>query len=48
MDQAEAIARSITNPSEQEWPLAGMAKALARAGDCGPGRGLARSITSPS
>ena len=31
--QAEAVARSITDPSEQAWALAGVAEALARTGD---------------
>ena len=48
VDQAEAIARSITDPSEQAWALAVVAEALARAGDVDQAEAIARSITDPS
>jgi tetratricopeptide (TPR) repeat protein len=45
--QAEALARSITDPDGRAWALAAVAGALARAGQHEQARALARSITNP-
>src|SRR5215831_3529124 len=45
--RAEALARSITDPSEQAWALAAVAEALAMGGDLGQAETTARAITDP-
>src|SRR5215831_10341000 len=46
--RAEALARSITDPSEQARALAAVAEALAKGGDLGQAEITARAITDPS
>ena len=46
--QAEAVARSITDPYMQARALAEVAQALARAGDVDRAEAVARSIADPS
>ena len=46
-EQAEAAARSITDPDRQAQVLADLAGAAARAGDLDRAQALARSITNP-
>jgi hypothetical protein len=45
--QAEAAARSITDPDRQAWALTEVTEALIRAGDLGGAEAAARSITDP-
>lgn len=45
--RAEALARSITHPDEQARALAGVAEAMARAGDLDRAEQVARSVTDP-
>ena len=46
-EQAEAVARSITDPDEQAQALAAVAGALAKAGQHEQAETVARSITGP-
>jgi len=46
-DHAEALARTITDPSGQAWALAGVTSAAAQAGDLDRAEALARTITHP-
>ena len=47
-EQAEAAARSISDPGRQAEALAGVAVAVAGAGDLDRAQELARSITDPA
>ncbi|MGC5284573.1 hypothetical protein, partial [Actinomadura citrea] len=47
-DQAETVARSITDPSQQAEALASLTEAVADTGDLDRAEAIARSITDPS